>query len=209
MSPHHKPRAFGGADGTSIAAATARQFPSFVTTSAADPRGTVEPADRRRAAPQAPFERTLVVAVDLDDSAEHILRAAAELAQLFRAKVFVVHAVSDVAFLSPRAMRRGASSPIVAARKHGEGVLGWCRLQVVELTEHSFAAATQTEVVVRRGEAARVVQDLMNEVNPELLIVGRTRARGWSKRWRRGVGEAICRKTNTTTIMLPRRPGRR
>ena len=186
-----------------IEPATDRGFPSFVRVPSTPRRERAGQVSARHGLPADQAVHTLVVAIDLDTSADGVMRAAVEVAMLFQSRIYVVHAVSSAAFLSRRQLRTaGGSSSDEPA--HAEGVLGWCRLRVAELCERHLPTSLPSEVVVRRGGAERVIRDVLDEVSPQLLVVGRSRTQGWGLPWRRGVGETICRRTNTAVMTLPR-----
>lgn len=111
---------------------------------------------------------SILVATDLSEPADEAIVQGHELAELWQAQLTVLHVVPHLVRANPLFPQENWQDA-VALPEMMEQAAGVLASRVIELTKRTEDSFT---VVVDRGEASTVIQDQVEQLQPDLLVVG-------------------------------------
>jgi nucleotide-binding universal stress UspA family protein len=143
--------------------------------------------------------RKILVGGDASEGTRAALRWAAELAADLRARVVVVHAFEPLAHLE----ELGPGADLVAARERAEAELRG------SVCEDLRARGVEHEARLREGLPARVLIDVADEVDADLIVVGARRRGPWKKLLLGSTSSALPQLTSRPVVVVHERSDRR
>lgn len=148
-----------------------------------------------------PIERILAP-TDFSRISEKTLAAAAELAQHFRARLYVLHVVPSVPLL-PADPQDGLVFEIPAYQQALEET-GRKRLQ--ELVDRIVPSGVDREIRVRQGDPAQEIVRLAEEDGIELIVIATHGLTGWQHLVFGSVAEKVVRTARCPVLTLRAEP---
>ena len=141
----------------------------------------------------APQSKTLLVAVDSSEPSQWALDEALDLAQRLGARVSLVHVVDVAPLLAPE---YAADEAVYQAEAVQEG---W---EMVRTLARRVPDELFGKGLLRRGDAAREIVSVADELRPRLIVIG-THARGGLGRFLLGsVAEQVVRRANCPVLTV-------
>ncbi|GAB4236318.1 MAG: universal stress protein [Acidobacteriota bacterium] len=144
-----------------------------------------------------PIERILAP-TDFSRISEKTLAAAAELAQHFRARLFVLHVVPPVPLL-PADPQDGLVFEIPAYQQALEES---SRKRLQELVDRVVPAKVEREIRLRQGEPAQEIVRMAEEEGMQLIVIATHGLTGWQHLVFGSVAEKVVRTAQCPVLTL-------
>jgi nucleotide-binding universal stress UspA family protein len=149
-----------------------------------------------------PAIRTILCPTDFSDASRHAFEHAASIAGYYRAKLVSMHAVSPAPLLVPGYAPIGGPyfPPDIIGSE-----LQQARVQALEDARMATAAGLTTEVVVKSGGTVRLILDVADELEADLIVLGTHGSGGFEHLVLGSVTEKVMRKAPCPVLTVPPR----
>lgn len=144
--------------------------------------------------------QTLLVALDLDESAEAVLQVAMDQASRLGARLVLAHVTPETALPFPEARLADAGHP--AGLPQDGLLLDAARQRIDDLGILCADANLSHTVVVVRGDPASTILDLADAHHADIIVLGTHGRRGLARVLVGSVAENILRRANVPVLVV-------
>ncbi|MCB9682361.1 MAG: universal stress protein [Alphaproteobacteria bacterium] len=143
---------------------------------------------------------TLLVAVDLDESADPVLDAALTQASKLGGRVVLAHVVPDTALVFPEARVASATRPAGAPQE--PLLLQAARTRLDALARRCTEAGVSCDEAVTHGDPAATILDLADAWTADLIVMGTHGRRGLARVLLGSVAEQVLRRARVPVLVV-------
>jgi nucleotide-binding universal stress UspA family protein len=144
---------------------------------------------------------TVLVAVDLDRTADDVVATALAHARALGARLVLAHVVPEAAAAFPEGRIATAANP--AGIPQTPQLVEDARRQLEPIAERCRAAGVEAESVVTHGPPAATVLDLADAWGATVIAIGTHGRRGVARVLVGSVAEAVLRRAKVPLLVVP------